>query len=116
MKNNQTYRRIAAFLLAALILQVVALKEVHHLLEHHHDAVAHCTDSGSGTHLHGEEYHPEDCFICVFHFAPATLEFHEFSVETPVCKALQSSFFYHKTLTSRVNWHFQLRGPPCLVA
>jgi hypothetical protein len=116
LKTVSTYRRFAAYLLAALVFQVVALKEVHHLLEHEHEAVAHCEANGNQTHLHGEEYHPEDCFICDFHFAPATLEFHEITISALTVPDSEDSFFYQNSPTQRVNWHFQLRGPPALAA
>ncbi|MBI1223652.1 MAG: hypothetical protein GC192_00315 [Bacteroidetes bacterium] len=115
MQFNSIYRQISALFLVALVFQVVALKELHHLFEHH-DKVAHCNTEGAQSHLHSEEYAPDGCQICFFNFAPATLEFQEFTVQTPVCEALHKIFFYHKTLTSRVNWHFQHRGPPCLPA
>ncbi len=115
LKSTAIYRQITAFLLAALVFQVVALKELHHLFEHH-EKVAHCDTEGALSHLHSEEYAPNDCQICFFNFAPATLEFQGFSLQTPVCEALRKTFFYHKILTSRVNWHFQLRGPPALAA
>jgi len=116
LKTVNTYRRIAAFLLAALVFQVVALKEIHHLFEHCHDEVAHCTDSGSNTHLHNEDYHFEDCFVCVFHFAPTVLDFQEIHLTVPSPQTKEAAFSYQNRLTSRVNWHFLLRGPPSLAA
>jgi hypothetical protein len=116
LNHPAKYHRITAFLLAVLLLQVVVLKEVHHLLEHDHDAVAHCEASSNETHLHGEEYHPEDCFLCVFHFAPATLSFEDISIEAPLFPVKLPFFSYKSCLTPRQNWHFQLRGPPALAA
>ncbi|MCF8244793.1 MAG: hypothetical protein K9J37_09800 [Saprospiraceae bacterium] len=118
MKNNQTYRQTTALLLAFLVLQVVMLKEFHGFFDsHHHVQVAHCDDTKQGeSHLHNEEYAPNDCAICFFNLAPATLDFQEFSAQTPVCLPLRKPFFYQETLSNRVNWHFQLRGPPAMAA
>ena len=82
----------------------------------HNETVAHCIDSGNSTHLHGEEYHADDCFLCVFHFAPATLDFQEINIQAPAVPSFRDSFFYQKPVAQRVNWHFQLRGPPSLTA
>ncbi len=98
-----------------LVLQAVVLKEVHHLLEHSHEEVAHCITNGQETHIHSEEYAPVDCFVCFFHFAPATLCPGELSIQPPLFTPEKSSFFHQNTLAFRVKWHFQLRGPPSLV-
>ena len=100
-------------LLAALVVQVVALKELHHLLEHHHETSLHCDSTAA--HLHGEEYAPVDCFICFFHFAPAKLQFSEFVLVPPVHLPSLPLFFYQNPLSEKVEWHFRLRGPPVLI-
>jgi hypothetical protein len=102
--------------LAIIFFQAVALKELHHLLEHDHEAVAHCEAKGHETHLHGDEYHAEDCFVCDFHFAPATLDFQAISIQPPTAYIHQGSFSYQSPFSQRANWHFQLRGPPALAA
>jgi hypothetical protein len=107
---------MAAYILAVIFFQAVALKELHHLLEHSHEAVAHCEASGNETHLHGEEYHAEDCFVCDFHFAPASLDFFGLSIKAPTLPDSKDSFIYQLPLSQRANWHFQLRGPPSLAA
>jgi hypothetical protein len=114
LKLYSKYQRLAAFFLATLVFQVVALKELHHIFEHDHEAVAHCEAKGNETHLHGDEYHTEDCFVCDFHFAPATLELNEIAISAASVPDSEDSFFYQKSPFQRVNWHFQLRGPPSL--
>jgi hypothetical protein len=116
LKLSPTYHRAIAYLLAVIFFQAVALKELHHLLEHDHEAVAHCEANGNETHLHGDEYHAEDCFVCDFHFAPATLEFPGLSFIPLSVPDSRESFHYKKPFSQRVNWHFQLRGPPALAA
>ncbi len=116
VKFSPTYHRAIAYLLAIIFFQAVALKELHHLLEHDHQAVAHCEASGNETHLHGDEYHAEDCFVCDFHFAPATLEFLELNFNLLPDPESRDSYNYKNSFSQRVNWHFQLRGPPVLAA
>lgn len=116
MKKRFTYRSLLSVSLVALLLQAVVLKEAHHLLEHSHDEVAHCVTKDGESHIHSEEYAPVDCFVCFFHFAPATVCAGEFSIQTPVFAALTNQFFYQNPLNVRVKWHFQLRGPPLLSA
>ena len=114
VKKRFTYRSFLALFLVALVLQAVVLKEVHHLREHNHEAVAHCITNGSETHIHSEAYAPVDCFLCFFHFAPATLSLAGFSIQAPVFTLVKNQFFYQNPLAFRVKWHFQLRGPPAV--
>jgi len=104
--------------LALLVLQTVALKELHILLDGHHLAkVAHCDDVKNGeAHLHSEEYAPVDCSVCFFNFAPATLEFADLSLVFHTISIECRTFHYEITPVTTFNWHFQLRGPPCLAA
>ena len=97
-----------------LILQVVVLKEVHHLLDHHHETALHCESADA--HLHGSEYAPADCVICFFHFAPAQLTFCELLLDFPTIRVVQPCFFYQNPLSKKVDWHWFLRGPPAVAA
>lgn len=114
LKKQLTYRAVTALLLAVLVLQVVVLKEAHHLLDHHHEITLHC--DSADTHLHGSEYAPEDCFICDFHFAPAQLAFADFPLQLPVQATSKVLFFDVETIKQQAIWHFHRRGPPSFLS
>ncbi|MEK7256551.1 MAG: hypothetical protein AAB316_17480 [Bacteroidota bacterium] len=120
MKRLFTYRpeaarKFASLTLAALLLQVLLLKEAHHCLDDSHRESPACFANGAEKHLHGAEYVFADCPICFFNLSPTSLDFPVFEISTPAVASFERRFFYQNPLTRQVKWRFQLRAPPASV-
>lgn len=98
-----------------LLLSVVALKEIHHLLDHHHE-VAHCDSNGREKHLHSEEYAPVDCLICFFCFYPSEMSQIGFELKPIPRPIFAHSFLYQNPTQDLSRQTTFLRGPPALTA
>lgn len=94
-----------------LLLSVVALKEIHHLLDHHHE-VAHCDNNGRETHLHSEEYAPVDCLICFFHLSANEFQETTFQLKNIVLYYPSVCYLYKTPITKDAFQHTPSRGPP----
>ncbi len=109
IKIQIKYRPIASFFLAALLIGAFSLKETHH----HHEEALICHSDGE-THLHGEEYHIEACFICFLSFSPFENHIKHLAISLPDAPVSDNIVLYQAPLTIRSDYSFFLRGPPAL--
>ena len=56
------------------MLNAFVLKELHHLLGHHHEATLECEATGNDVHLHSIEYQSVHCFLCNVNLSPTEEE------------------------------------------
>ncbi|MFN4255645.1 MAG: hypothetical protein ACK4Q5_11625 [Saprospiraceae bacterium] len=115
MKKQATYRHFWGIALAMLFAGTFVLRSAHHLFFHdhaHHPVCEKTFARDGGTHIHNEEYKPDDCSACAFLFAIPEIVSITALVRQPVavsdslpCPVAQ--FFIGKDCEGT-----HLRGPP----
>jgi hypothetical protein len=113
LNRNQTYRKIAAYFIAAMVLQVFVLQSVDHIFGHHHH-VDLCAEGD--VHIHSIEDKHFSCDICLFQLSPSELEDCNFKLEIDEI-VLHTSFGDHSGFFFEQRIHQNhVRGPPYSVA
>ena len=108
MNKQQTYRLIAAYLMVALIVQVVFLQGLHHMFGHDHGEAC----DVEGTHFHSEEHAHFSCDICLFQFTPSELGNEELNIPGPSSFQQEIQEEYQRNHCSLRYLLAYLRGPP----
>jgi hypothetical protein len=107
--KHDRYRPVAAFFLAALVLQVFVLQGLHHYLGHDHEDDACAIE---GTHVHAEGHEHYSCDICLFHFAPTDLHTDSIGIQLPEIIIAKPHFIFDQTQYAQELGQSYLRGPP----
>jgi hypothetical protein len=108
------YRLSAAFLLAAFLFATIG-KEAHHLFAHHHES-RHCEAKNKETHLHDEQFHHENCLLCLYHLTQEAPPKY-LTLTLSVKPAPETILSIEKTFLNRQPHHrLPARAPPFLAA
>ena len=99
--------------MAFLIFCSFASRELHELLFHQHDEGVTCEAQDGTVHLHGEEYLPDNCFLCTLNTTELSVE-KSTSIKESVQQTATQISFYQNPNFHQHQFSFLLRGPPVL--
>ncbi len=117
MNKNHTYRSVSAFFLAALVIQVFALKGLHQCIWQCKEQASKLeTFSVDDTLLHAEKHGNFSCNICLFYFAPTDFRTDGLTIQLPDFPPNESQFTYHLCRLAQKLRQTYLRGPPTAIA
>ena len=108
MNKHQTYRLVAAYFFAVLIIQVIFLQGAHHFVAHDHGEACNV----EGVHIHSEEHAHFSCDICLFQFTPTELSDNDVHLSQPIIANQKVQYKGQRQLITQIFLQTNLRGPP----